>query len=100
MLNIAKETHSLLIRKAQKLNYFKLLITFSVEEETENDQFSPTACLQSAEEEGGEQRVVEGRGMIIQGTFNCASRAARHYLRLIPVRHPDSPAAQEAGFTP
>lgn len=55
MFSIAKETRSLFIRKAQKLNYFKLLITFNVEEETENDQFSPTARLQSAEEEEEEE---------------------------------------------
>lgn len=50
--------------------------------------------------DGGVEGVMEARGVIIRGTFNCASRAARHYLGLIPVRHPDSPAAQEAGFTP
>lgn len=47
---------------------------------------------------GGGGRGARGAGAltgggIIQGTFNCASWAVKHYLRLIPVRQPDSPTA-------
>lgn len=93
------------LRKAHKLHCFKLLNIFQCgKTKRKGSIFHKSVSLicwgVGTLGGGGVQPVMEVRRVIIPGTFNCASRAARHYLRLIPVRHPDSPAAQEAGFAP